>query len=174
MQNPGRFGFESMNSLSNPDVFRITFKEGSYYIEKSIEAKTHLDGRTRHQLSENGFRRSIRIILNKVNSLQDASQHGLDGLGEGGHPVKISDEYKQFIIIPRKTKLTSGAIGRSIGTKYAMNDEQTDLFSHELQEMESKGLLLRSCFSNDDISAITKFFYNEINERRLAQKRPRN
>ena len=170
MQNPGRFGFDDMDSLSNPDLFSIRFEGDSYIIETSIEAKTHLDGRTRHQLSDMGFRRAINIILDKINSLEDSSKHGLDGLGIGGHAIRLSDKYKQSITVPRNTQITPNSIGRSFGTKYAMNNEQTDRFSRDLQEMESQGLLKKACFSNEDIGAITDFFLDEINKLVEAQK----
>ena len=162
MQNPDRFNIDSF-SISNPDLFDIRFENGTYFIETSIEAKTHLDGRTRHQLSDKGFKSAITKTIDTLNHLKDPQSHGLEGIGEDGHKIGISTDYQQALVVPRDLSLDADKIDRSLGTKYELSQEHAMFFSQKLIKMESRKMLRRSRFSQKEINELTRHFLNRIN-----------
>jgi len=169
MQDPSRFGFDNLSSISNPDIFDIVFVDGTFIVQSSTEAKTHFDGRSYSQIMGSGFRNAIQRILQEIDKLDDetAEKRGLMALRTDSHGnrvrIDISDHYVQYVIVPRDCQYDPDHIGRSRNSdNYQITDEQANEFSRELKAMEKEGRLQRSVYSSAEIDAIVKHFLPDI------------
>jgi len=169
MQDPSRFGFDNLSSISNPDIFDIVFVDGTYIIKSSTEAKTHFDGRSYSQIMGTGFRSAILLILQEIDKLDNetAEKRGLLPLRMNKDGIKVSigmsDQYVQYVIVPRDCQYDPDHIGRSRDSEnYKITDEQANTFSQELRIMEDQKRLRRSIYSAAEIDAVVKHFLPDI------------
>lgn len=159
MSNPQRYNFEQ-HATRNPDLVKIIFEKGIFYIGSCMEVKTHLDVRSLEQLIN--FKKSFKSTIDKVNSLENVKDHGLTNLGINGHQLNISDGYYQVLAVPRNVSLSDEKEKTSFIDNRMPPSQRGRLIS--LLNDESLIKITRSSFSTTEINALTRYFLNEVNK----------
>jgi hypothetical protein len=158
--NPNAYNLgKELGYHRNPDMaFLIVEKSDGVVIEGIGESKLGLlNERSFHQLSETGFARGIRALVDVVNNLPDPEAHGLvevararSELGSDMPLLSVSPEFTQLVVVPanRKPEWSSTLINRREFTVDKRNE-----FRELLNDTE-RVLVRRAAFSTAEVGAL--------------------
>lgn len=145
----------------NPDMaFLIVQKEDGVVIEGVGESKLGLlNERSYKQLSETGFARGVKALVEVVNTLPDPAAHGLvetararASLGQGKPLLTVSPEFTQLLVVPanRNIEWQSSLINRR---EFTMEGRQK---FYELLSDIRHVRTARAAFSTAEVSALSQ------------------
>lgn len=162
--NPESFNLgKELGHHRNPDMaFLIVQKEDGVVIEGVGESKLGLlNERSYKQLSETGFARGVKALVEVVNTLPDPAAYGLveiararTALGEGKPLLTVSPEFTQLLVVPanRNIEWQSSLINRR---EFTMEGRQK---FYELLSDIRHVKTARAAFSTAEVSALSRAF----------------
>ncbi len=162
--SPDQFGLgKQLGYHRNPDMaFLIVQKEDGVVIEGVGESKLGLlNERSFKQLSETGFARGVKALVEVVNTLPDPAAHGLVEVAKARallSPEKplltVSPEFTQLLVVPanRNIEWSSSLINRR---EFSMEGRQQ---FYELLSDIRKVRTAKAAFSTAEVSAIAGVF----------------
>jgi len=162
--NPEAFRLgKELGHHRNPDMaFLIVQKEDGVVIEGVGESKLGLlNERSYKQLSETGFARGVKALVEIVNTLPDPAAHGLveiararTVLGEGKPLLTVSTEFTQLLVVPanRNIEWSSSLVNRR---EFTMEGRQK---FYELLSDIRHVKTARAAFSTAEVSALSQAF----------------
>lgn len=160
--SPDQFGLgKQLGYHRNPDMaFLIVQKEDGVVIEGVGESKLGLlNERSFKQLSETGFARGVRALVEVVNTLPDPEAYGLVEVAKARAaltPEKplltVSPDFTQLLVVPanRNIEWSSNLVNRR---EFSMEGRQR---FYELLSDVRKVKTARAAFSTAEVSAIAK------------------
>lgn len=168
--NPGRFNLQDeIGYIRNPDLARIEVTDdGKLHIKTIGEVKLGLlNERCIQQLRETGFRRSLRIVAEKMNEKRSVAVNGLvelqkysDRTIESGGPsdgfIVVDADVKQELYVPADRKVEN--LNRLIHLRGAARAEGKAVLEKEV-------VIKKAAFSVDEVTALTDYFWEKIVER---------
>ena len=158
--NPDGFGLgKELGYHRNPDMaFLIVEKEDGVVIAGVGESKLGLlNERSFHQLSETGFARGVKALVEVVNGLPDPAAHGLvevararQELGRDKPLLTVASEFTQLLVVPanRKPEWSSTLINRREFTI-----DKRNAFRELLNDTEHV-IVRRAAFSTAEVGAM--------------------
>lgn len=151
--NPASFGLEKeLGVYRNPDMaFLLVEKEGGTEIIGVGESKLGLlNDRSFQQLSETGFLRGARALVDAINAIPDPEAHGLVEVAKA-RPIRIAPDFSQLLVVPanRNIEWKSTLINRREFSK-----EGREAF-YELLEDVTRVRTQKAAFSTAEIGAMT-------------------
>lgn len=158
--NPDAFRLgKELGHHRNPDMaFLIVEKADGVVIEGVGESKLGLlNERSYKQLSETGFARGVKALVEVVNTLPDPAAHGLieiararSMLGEGKALLTVSPEFTQLLVVPanRNIEWSSSLINRR---EFSMEGRQK---FYELLSDIRHVKTAKAAFSTAEVSAM--------------------
>lgn len=160
--SPDAFGLgKELGYHRNPDMaFLIVEKADGVTIEGVGESKLGLlNERSFHQLSETGFARGVRALVDVVNNVPDPAAHGLievararEGLAPGKSLLTVSPEFTQLLVVPanRTPEWSSTLINRR---EFTMDGRKQ---FKELLSRTERIKVMKAAFSTAEVGAIAK------------------
>lgn len=158
--SPDAYGLgKELGYHRNPDMaFLIVEKSDGVVIEGIGESKLGLlNERSFHQLSETGFARGIKALVEVVNNIPDPEVYGLvevararRELGSDTPLLSVAPEFTQLVVVPanRKPEWSSTLINRREFTVDKRNE-----FRELLNDTE-RVLVRRAAFSTAEVGAL--------------------
>lgn len=172
--NPDGFGLgKDLGYHRNPDMaFLIVEKEDGVVIEGVGESKLGLlNERSFHQLSETGFARGVRALVEVVNGLPDPAAYGLlevararRELGQDKPLLTVAPVFTQLLVVPanRKPEWTSTLINRREFTIDKRNQ------FYELLNDTEHVMVRKAAFSTAEVGAMATAAGDGLRPRRSA------
>lgn len=168
--NPDAFRLgKELGHHRNPDMaFLIVQKDDGVVIEGVGESKLGLlNERSYKQLSETGFARGVKALVEVVNTLPDPAAYGLvevararSALGEGRPLLTVSPEFTQLLVVPanRNIEWQSSLINRR---EFTMEGRQK---FYELLSDVRHVKTARAAFSTAEVSALSRAFSTVLHQ----------
>lgn len=160
--SPEAFGLgEALGHHRNPDMaFLLVEKDDGVEITGIGESKLGLlNERSFHQLSETGFARGVKALVEVVNGLENPNEFGLTELAAAKAQLptdkpllRISPDFTQMLIVPanRKPEWSSTLINRREFTI-----DERNRFRELLNDTE-RVMVNKAAFSTAEVGALTK------------------
>lgn len=170
--NPDAYGLgKELGYHRNPDMaFLIVEKEDGIVIEGVGESKLGLlNERSFHQLSETGFARGVKALVEVVNALPDPAAHGLievararESLGPDSQLLTMAPAFTQLLVVPanRTPEWSSTLINRREFTIDTRNQ------FYELLHDTERVMVERAAFSTAEVGAMARVAGDTIRPRR--------
>ncbi len=172
--NPDAYGLgKELGYHRNPDMaFLIVEKEDGVVIEGVGESKLGLlNERSFHQLSETGFARGVKALVEVVNALPDPAAHGLievararESLDPDKQLLTMAPEFTQLLVVPanRTPEWSSTLINRREFTIDKRNQ------FYELLNDTEHVMVQRAAFSTAEVGAMAAAAGDTLRPRRSA------
>jgi len=166
LTHPERHGFPTIEYFNIPDIpFIVTWQRDHLALKAVAEVKSgkHLDARAYQQLLPFGIRNSIKITLERLNSLkpEDARRRGLDGFGVGKEMYMLKN-FDHLVVLCRD--MNTDDKEELIERKGFSDPEEFYEFKKMLEgrHRESKVTLVKSSISRDELTAIFSSIVSDI------------
>ncbi len=172
--NPDAFGLGvELGYHRNPDMaFLIVEKEDGVVIEGVGESKLGLlNERSFHQLSETGFARGVKALVEVVNDLPDPATHGLfevarvrEELGPDKPLLTMAPEFTQLLVVPANRK--PGWSSTLINRREFTIDKRNQFY--ELLNDTEHVMVRKAAFSTAEVGALATAAGDGLRPRRSA------